>query len=100
MAPESRCVVVTFAIADEGTLLRIGLRDDVGLQRRVGGRDAGCRESKFPPHDVGALRDGRRLEERDIAVAALAAEPAVARDDELFRADVLERPPDPRGDLL
>ena len=46
--------------------------------------------TEFGADDVDALSDGGGLEERDVAIASLATEAAVARDDELLRGDVLE----------
>ena len=54
------------------------------LQHRVGGGHVVRRQAEFAADDVAALRDGARLVERDLAVAALAAEAAVARDDQLL----------------
>src|SRR5437762_2237023 len=76
-----------------------GLWHDVGLQRRVGGRDVRDVEAELFANDVAPLRDRRGFVEGDLAIAALTAEAAVAGDDQLLRRDVCERRANRVGDL-
>ena len=73
---------------------------DVDLQLRVGRGNVGGRQAELGAHDVAPLRDRAGLVERDLAVAPLPSEPAVARHDELLDRDVDQRLPDLAGDLL
>src|SRR5216110_3540351 len=68
--------------------------DDVDLEPWVGGRHTRHRQPQLAADDVTALRDRARFVERDLAVAALASEAAVARHDQPLRRDVLQRLPD------
>ena len=76
------------------------LGHDVGLQRGIRGARFAFRQPQLAANDVRSLRDGDGLEEGDVAVAALAAEAAVARDDQLLRRDVLQGAADRVGDFL
>ena len=76
------------------------LGHDINLKRRVGRRNVGRLQPELLANDVAALSDGAGLVERDLAVAALTAEAAVARHDQLLGRDVLERGADGVGDLL
>src|SRR3954471_22196293 len=64
-----------------------GFRHDVDLQGWIRRRDICLFQAELAADDIAALRDRARLVERDFAVAALASEPAIARDDELLRID-------------
>src|SRR5580765_5946360 len=75
-------------------------KDDVVLPKWIGGRHARHRQPQLAADDVTALRDRARFVERDLAVAALASEAAVARHDQPLRRDVLQRLPDLAGDVL
>ena len=50
------------------------------MQGRVGGADGGFRQTQLATDEIGALGDGSRLVERNLAVAALAAKAAALRD--------------------
>ena len=81
----------TFGIRIERLNRPISERCRSAAAGRRRGRDfAG--KPELAADDVGALRDGAGLVERDLAVAALAAEAAVARHDQLLRRDVLAAP--------
>src|SRR5213594_2407734 len=69
----------------------VSARHDVDLQARIGGGHVGRRQTELAADDVAALRDRARLVERNLAVAALPAEPAVARHDQVFGRNVLQR---------
>src|SRR5262245_43496482 len=75
-------------------------RHDVGLQQRIGRRYDRGGQAELAADDVGALSDRRGLEKGDVAVAALAAEAAVARENQLLGADVRERAADARRHVL
>src|SRR3954467_3679053 len=77
-----------------------GAGDDIQLKRGIGGRHIRLRHAELAANDVAALRDCTRLVKRDLAVAALPAEPTVARDDELLGGDVFERGADGARDLF
>src|SRR5436309_13489057 len=64
---------------------------DIDLQNWIGGRHVRRGQPELTPHDVAALRDRARLVECDLAVAALTAEAAVARNDQAHARDVLQR---------
>src|SRR5689334_2640829 len=72
----------------------------VDLQHWIGSRYVRRRQPQLPADNVAALRDGARLVEGDLAVAALTPEPAIARDDQAFRRDVLQRLADFAGHVL
>src|SRR6185437_3666755 len=74
--------------------------DDIELQLRVGCGHVSRFETELFAHDIAALSDGAGLVESDFARAALAAEAAVARDDELVGRDVLERLANFGGDIF
>src|SRR5262249_2015394 len=74
--------------------------DYVDLELGVRCRHAGFRKTQFTPNDVAALRDGAGFVERDLAIAALAAEAAVARYHQAIGRDELECFPDLAGDVL
>src|SRR4030095_5351848 len=65
--------------------------NDIDLQPRVGRGHGGRRQTQLTAGVVAPLRDRARLVERDLAVAALPAESAVARNDQPFGRDVLQR---------
>ena len=72
----------------------------IDLQRWIGGRHIRGRQPQLAPHNVAALGDRARLVERNLAVAALPAEAAVARDDQPIRRNELQRFPDLGGNVL
>jgi hypothetical protein len=65
--------------------------NDVDLELWVGGGDVCRRESEFTTHDIATLRQGTRLVKGDLAIAALASEAAVVRDNQLFRRNIFQR---------
>jgi len=68
--------------------LRRRFRHNIHLQLRILRRDIGRFQAEFFADGAAALGDGAGFVEGDFAVAALAAEAAVAADDELLGGEV------------
>ena len=77
-----------------------GLGHDVGLQRGIRCASFAFRQSQLAADNVRSLRYGDGLEEGDIAIAALPAKSAVARNYQLFRRNVFQSGADGVGDFL
>ena len=77
-----------------------GLGYDIDLQRRIGGGNVRCGQAQLATDQVAALGDGRGLVKGDLPGATLAAEAAIAGDDQPFRRDVLQSPADFSGHVL
>src|SRR5262249_23749687 len=71
--------------------LAIASRHDIDLQHRISRRNARLRQTKLATHDITPLRDCTRLVERDLAIAPLPSEAAIARYNQAIRRDVLQR---------
>src|SRR5690348_5677126 len=76
-----------------------GLRNDVHLQRRIGGGHVRRRQAQLAANDVAPLSDRTGLVERNLPVGPLPTKSTIARHNQLFRRNVLQRGTDDAGDI-
>ena len=84
----------------EGALNWPSSRQGHHRQLRIGGGNIGFGQPQFLAHDIGAANQRDHLVIRVHAAHRLAAEAAVARQDQPLRLDVFERAADEVGDFL
>ena len=78
----------------------VAVGHDIDLQLGIGRGHRCFRQTQLAADDVAALGDGAGFVERDLAIAALAAEPAVAGHDQALGRDVPQSLADFAGDVF
>jgi len=77
----------------------VGSRHQILAEPRISTRHVSFRQAVLAADGIGALGSGGGLVERDHAVGALAAKPAIGRNEKILDVDILQGLADLTGDL-